>query len=204
MILKCDKIADLLDKSESAKNPLVIIPTPNIEDLRNSGDASVDLRLGTWFVTTKARRHHILDVYDKQGKQPSEHDLTDKYYIPFGKPFILHPRSFVLAVTLEWVRMPSNLAGYINGKSSWGRRGLVIETAPGVHPGFSGCLTMEMTNVGEIPIAIYPGIKISQLFLHKVSGNDNCSKSSFVCRRQPILGEIKIDSFAENLINKTK
>lgn len=76
----------------------------------------------------------------------------------------MHPKTFLLAVTLEWIRVPLHLAGMITGKSSWGRRGLIVETAPGIHPGFTGCLTLELTNVGEIPIAISPGSEYASFF----------------------------------------
>ncbi len=118
---------------------------------------------------------------------------------PFGKEFILQPRGFVLGVTLEWVRLPSNLAGYVIGRSSWGRRGLIIATAAGVHPGFTGCLTLELSNVGEIPIAIKPGIPICQLFLHTTEQTDLVDKSVFVGLRRPTLGKIDLDDVAKKL-----
>lgn len=95
--------------------------------------------------------------------------------------------------------MPRSLCGYVTGKSSWGRRGLVIETAPGVHPGFTGCLTLELANVGEIPIAIRPGTHICQLFIHKVTDSSLSSQSSFNGNRHPVLGNIRLDTFAKNL-----
>ncbi len=104
----------------------------------------------------------------------------------FGEDFILHPRSFVLGVTLEWLRMPSNFAGYVIGKSSWGRRGLIIATATGVHPGFTGCLTLELSNIGDLPIAIRPGMTIAQLFVHSaigIRGDKSIDKTAFACKR---------------------
>ena len=105
-----------------------------------------------------------------------------------------------MAVTLEWIRIPLNFAGNITGKSSWGRRGLIVETAPGVHPGFCGCLTLELTNVGEIPIAIKPGATICQLFIHELNKLDKSAPdSNFFGQRQPHLGTIKNDIFSEKL-----
>ena len=118
-----------------------------------------------------------------------------------GKNISCIPRSFVLGVTLEWIRLPKDLAGYVTAKSSWGRRGLIIATATGVHPGFTGCLTLELSNVGEIPIAIKPGMTICQLFLHSVddSGSEHTDRSRFVGMRKPILGEITQDEMARKL-----
>lgn len=91
------------------------------------------------------------------------------FYVPFGSTFIVHPGRFVLAATLEWVRVPETLGGFITGKSTIGRRGLIIETAAGLHPCFSGCITLELANSGEVPIALVPGMRICQVFFHKLT-----------------------------------
>ena len=201
MLVPALKLARYLEqKPDKQSDPLVVSPLPDLEGLKTGG-ASIDLRLGTWFVTMKARRMALLDIYDDDSVAPDESELTSKYYIPFGEKFILHPKSFVLAVTLEWLRMPLGLAGMVTGKSSWGRRGLVIETAPGVHPGFNGCLTLELTNVGEVPIAISPGTEICQLFVHQLETSvSDTPKSKFFGQRQPLLSKIVPDDFAKNLM----
>lgn len=205
-MLGAGALADLLEASSKPdhRDPLVLTPMPDLAELRRSGTASLDLRLGTWFLTPKKTRHPLLDVSSPAGAQPSEESFTNAHFVPFGKRFILHPHSFVLAATLEWIRMPRDHAGYVTGKSSWGRRGLVIETAPGVHPGFAGCLTLELANVGEIPIAMTPGTEICQLFLHAVSTPaSRPGDSSYIGRRQPILGRVKLDEFATRLAGKS-
>ena len=101
---------------------------------------------------------------------------------------------------MEWIRFPKKLAGYVVGKSSWGRRGLVIATAIGVHPGFSGCLTLEITNLGEMPIKIMPGMLICQLFLHDVdTDSEAADRSPWVGKRRPTLGAVKPDRIAKKL-----
>lgn len=197
MILQADEIARRL-KGEvgDPKDPFVITPRPDIDDLATSGAASVDLRLGTWFVSSRARKTPVLDIHD--GK--AEAQFTKTSYVPFGDRFILHPGAFVLAVTLEWIRLPSDLAGYVVGKSSWGRRGLIIETAMGVHPRFSGCLTLELANVGEVPIAVRPGMLICQLFVHATSpGTPHADRSPFVGYGRPVLGTLALDPVAQRL-----
>jgi dCTP deaminase len=145
----------------------------------------------------------VLRIHEEASANPSESLMGTKQYVRLGAEFILHPHSFVLAATLEWVRMPRKLAGYVTGISSWGRRGLVIETAPGVHPGLVGCLTLALANVGEIPIAIAPGTPICQLFFHRVEGDASFAEQShFVGRRQPVIGAVKLDSFAQKLRKK--
>jgi len=201
MILRADKIAQQLDKPDNPQDPLVIRPTPNLAELDQSGAASVDMRLGCWFQAFRNSRCSHLDVYGDPSLAPSESQLTKQHFVPFGERFILHPRAFVLAVTLEWIRLPSNMAGYVVGRPSWGRHGLIIATATGVHPGFTGCLTLELTNVGEIPITIKPGTTICQLFLHLVEGRDPklVASSRFIGSRKPKLGTIQLDDIASRL-----
>ena len=156
MIIKADRIASELKKPTNQNDPLIVTPMPDLDDLVKSGAASVDLRLGCWFLVCRQTRTGLLNVYDKSVDVPNEVKLTKSYYVPFGEKFVLHPKSFVLGVTLEWIRLPADRAAYVVGRSSWGRHGLIIATATGVHPGFTGCLTLELSNVGEIPITIKP------------------------------------------------
>jgi dCTP deaminase len=202
MILKADAIADLLKNPPDDPNErLLVRPTPTMERLRESGAASLDLRLGTWFVTLPRKRFTHLDLLDElKPGEPDAAKLAKTHYVPFHKHFILHPKDFVLAVTLEWVRMPDKLAGYVVGRSSWGRRGLIIATAAGVHPGFTGCLTLELSNVGEVPLALVPGITICQMFFHKVESRSPATdRSAFLGSRKPIVGTIKRDDVALQL-----
>jgi dCTP deaminase len=200
MILTAHTLAKELGTPHKT-DPFVLAPTPDLSIVRTSGAAAIDLRLGTWFLTAKTSRHTVLDIYNLKEPIPTERDIMRRMYVPLGEKFILHPRSFVLAATLEWIRMPKRFAGYVNGRSSWGRRGLVIETAPGVHPGFSGCLTLELANVGEIPIALMPGTSICQLFMHIVRGSHrSADKSAFIGYRAPRLGNITVDAFLKHFI----
>jgi len=198
MNLKADRVADLLEEPQDPEDPLIITPEPDLRELRKSGAASIDLRLGTWFLKLRQTRS-----YEQQVTRELS-GLTKHYYVPFGAEFILHPRTFVLGVTLEWIRLSRNLGGYVVGRSSWGRRGLIIATAIGVHPGFTGCLTLELTNVGEVPFPITPGQQICQLFLHQVTDSAQIDTTAFVGLRRPILGSIRIDEIAKKLAEADK
>ena len=203
MPLSANEIVKHLKGHYKDRECFALAPCPPDFDVnKKQGGASLDLRLGTWFLTTKTSRHSVLDIYTDRELQPSEYNLTNAHYVPLGRHFILHPNSFVLASTLEWVKMPKKLCGYVTGKSSWGRRGLVIETAPGVHPGFAGCLTLELANVGEIPIKLVTGTKICQLFLHDVIGDSSVDQSSFLGQRRPRLGKIEPDDFVRSLMDR--
>lgn len=199
MLLKAERVAELLRRGQraGAEDPLVIVPTPDLDELESSGSASIDITLGTWFLTLRESRMSHLGI--DEGPAPAQ--FTKRRYVPFGSDYFLHPGNFVLGATLEWVRLPTNLAAYVIGRSSWGRRGLIIATATGVHPGFKGCLTLELSNVGEIPIPIRPGMEICQLFFHELeeSGTRNVDKSSFVGRRRPSVGRIQLSDRAKKL-----
>jgi len=203
MILKADRIAHLLESGEPAVDPLVITPRPNLDKFKRSGAASIDLRLGCWFALLKHARAPMLDVGPTVAEKLTAEALTKLHYVRFGDKFVLHPRDFVLGSTLEWLRLPKNLAGYVTSRSSWGRRGLIIATATGVHPGFTGCLTLELFNSGEIPVALYPGMAISQFFIHTVETNsDKADRSVLAGRRRPFLGTIELDEIAKKLASE--
>lgn len=198
MAYKQSTIAEALEgKGDFADDRLFVVPSPDLEKLRNSSASSIDLRLGRWFLTLRKTRHHILDVKNSQAIS-HETDLATRFFVRFDNEFILHPRSFVLAATLEWIKVPRRWSAAIVGKSSWGRRGLIIETAPAVHPGFSGCLTLELTNVGEVPIALIPGMLICQILFDDAKGTGDYH-STFDGLRRPALGEIKLDPIAAKL-----
>lgn len=108
-----------------------------------------------------------------------------------GDYFVLHPRQFVLGETLEWIHLPADLAAFVTSRSSWGRDGLIIATATGVHPGYSGILTLELTNLGEIPLRLYPGLSVAQLFIFEVLAEKDAdvSPSTFNLSTGPTVGD---------------
>jgi dCTP deaminase len=120
--------------------------------------SSVDLRLDRLF---RVFLNHTMPVIDV--KQDLE-DLTRLVEIDEGEAFILHPGEFVLGSTYERVSLPDDLVGRIEGKSSLGRLGLLIHSTAGfIDAGFSGHITLELSNVANLPITLYPGMKIGQV-----------------------------------------
>ena len=151
--------------------PLVIEPLRRPGSSDDGGAISgcaVDLRLGTWF---EIPRLYTMAAYELSEPGPSNPEVQPGklIYVPFESSFVLHPGSFVMAVTLEWLGLPSDLAGTVTGKSKWGRRGLNVATATLVHPNFVGCLTLELANIGEHPITLKPGVPICQLSLQQLA-----------------------------------
>lgn len=126
--------------------------------------SSVDLHLDRSFRVFRNNRYPYIDV---RAPQP---DLTELLHIGDEEPFILHPGEFVLGQTLEWVELPNDLVARLEGRSSLGRIGLLIHSTAGyVDPGWKGNLTLELSNVANLPIALYYGMKIGQISFFRMS-----------------------------------
>jgi dUTPase len=91
--------------------------------------------------------------------------LYAEQYVPFGSYLVVPAHHTVLGCTLEYIKLPSDVSGQILTKSSWARTFITIETAPWIHPLYRGCLTLEIANVSNAPIVLYPGVKVAQLVL---------------------------------------
>jgi dCTP deaminase len=126
--------------------------------------SSVDVRLDKFF---RVFENHKYEVIDPALEQP---ELTREIVAEEGEAFILHPGEFVLASTYEVITLPDDIAGRLEGKSSLGRLGLLTHSTAGfIDPGFSGHITLELSNVANLPVKLYPGMKIGQLCLIKLS-----------------------------------
>ena len=126
--------------------------------------SSVDLHLDRRFRVFRNNRYPYIDV---RAPQP---DLTELLQVEDDEPFILHPGEFVLGQTLEWVELPDDLVSRLEGKSSLGRLGLLIHSTAGyVDPGWKGNLTLELSNVANLPIALYYAMKIGQISFFRMS-----------------------------------
>jgi dCTP deaminase len=120
--------------------------------------SSLDVRVDTLFRVFRNSRYPYIDVKTEQ------EELTELVEVTGDEPFILHPGEFVLGSTLERVTLPDDLVARLEGKSSLGRLGLLIHSTAGfIDPGFDGHVTLELSNVANLPITIYPGMKIGQL-----------------------------------------
>ncbi len=184
--------------------------SPLLDDLKSEpGNAAVDVHLGRWFLSLRHSNQSTLDLAlppaPSNGEEnqpddswPTNRDLSDLQFVDFDNTFSLHPQRFVLGATLEWVKLSDRLAGTIVGKSYLGRHGLIIETAPVVHPGFLGCLTLELTNVGEVPINLHPGMEIAQLQLYRAIGKGD-GTGRLMGNRRPSLGGRRTDPIVSRL-----
>lgn len=126
--------------------------------------SSVDVRLDDGFRVFANHRHPYIDVRQELP------DLTELVKVTEDDPFVLHPGEFVLGSTYERVALPDDLVARLEGKSSLGRLGLLIHSTAGfVDAGWDGWLTLELSNVSTLPIALYPGMKIGQLAFFQLS-----------------------------------
>jgi dCTP deaminase len=154
-------LSDRTIRAEIAAGRIVIEPY----DETLVQPSSVDVRVDRRFRVFHNARYPYIDV-----RQPME-DLTELVEPREGEPFILHPGEFVLGQTLERVTLPDDVVARLEGKSSLGRLGLLIHSTAGfVDSGFSGNLTLELSNVANLPITIYHGMPIGQISFMRMDG----------------------------------
>jgi dCTP deaminase len=126
--------------------------------------SSIDVRLDRRFRVFNNQKYTHIDPSKQQD------DLTSSVEVDGDQPFVLHPGEFVLASTLEVITLPADLAARLEGKSSLGRLGLLTHSTAGfIDPGFSGHVTLELSNVANLPITLWPGMKIGQLCVFMLS-----------------------------------
>ena len=158
-------LSDRTIKEELAKGRIVIDPLGEgcIQP------ASVDVHLDRRLLVFRNSRRALIDIREDMT------DLTEIMEIEDDTPFILHPGEFVLASTLENIELPDDLVARLEGKSSLGRIGLLIHSTAGyVDPGWKGHLTLELSNVSNLPVTLYYGMKIGQVsYLRLTTPADN-------------------------------
>lgn len=131
------------------------------------GSCSVDLKLANKFMVFK----HA-DITHVDPRHINREALMSEIIKDNDKPFIIHPGEFVLGSTKERVKVPNYLVGRLDGRSSWGRLGIIVHsTAGSVQPGWNGQLTLEIANISKLPVALYPDMKICQISFHQLTSD---------------------------------
>lgn len=157
MILSDRDILERLRKGDLVVDPL---DDPDVQ----VQPASIDLRLGHEFLVF--RNPHI-PYLDPRGLSMAEH--TERIDVPEGGTFVLHPGEFVLGTTFERVAIPPDLVARVEGRSSLGRLAVVVHATAGfIDPGFEGHITLELSNLGRVPVALYPRMRVSQIVLQEM------------------------------------
>jgi dCTP deaminase len=155
MILSDRDIRSLIQSGE------IGIEAPDKKYLQNIGPSSLDLRCGNHFKLYEHTKFPLLDPADPETFKNCSRMLEINKK---GEPFIVQPNDFVLGVTLEKITLPNNLVARVEGRSSLGRLGIIVHSTAGfVDPGFSGTITLEITNINRMPVALYPGMRVCQL-----------------------------------------
>jgi len=185
-------------KHHDDSNRLVITP---ILDKNQVGDSSIDVRLGNEFIVIHKTRFPGLDFGEQDDLAKNLNKYQRKIRIEYKTPFVLHPSQLVLGSTLEYIKLPENIAAYVIGRSSLGRMGLIVATATAIAPGYCGSPTLEIVNMGEIPITVYPGIRIAQLVFHRGSG-ESCYTGKHRCATGPEFSKIFKDQDLKKWIPK--
>jgi dCTP deaminase len=159
MILSDRDILARLDRGD-----IVITPGPDLEVQLQP--ASLDMRLGYDFQTFNYTRQALIDPANPDTFE----NLTTLTQLVDGERFLVHPGEFVLATTLERVEIPNDVLARLEGRSSIGRLGIVIHSTAGyVDPGFKGKITLEISNLGRIAVALYPRMRICQIAFEEMS-----------------------------------
>lgn len=198
---------DILGRGELIKRmcvgDLVVSPILSEEQL---GAASIDLRLGNLVLMVRARGSSHVDpaiwkAHVKSGNTDEEEvyrqQKHERFEIPFKTAILLHPGALALVPTLEWLKLPPDLLGTITARSTWAREGLSIATANLIEPRYEGIATLELANMGQIPLALYPGLRLAQITFASVRGDTRRSrKPQFEMAFEPQQGAIaKADDF---------
>lgn len=153
---------DLLEEMRAGR--IGVSPAPDLET--QLGACGLDLRLGQEFRVFERARTAYIDPRDSLKWD----EFTRIVTVPDGEQFIMHPQELVLAATIEEIMLPNDILGRLEGRSSLGRLGIIVHgTAPLFYPGFSGRAVMELGNIGPMPVALYPGMRICSFTFERLS-----------------------------------
>jgi dCTP deaminase len=161
MVLSREQIRTRLDLPLSDPESLVITPLLCEDDIFDAD--SVDLRLGTHFLLPRPLNQPFFSP-----DRTSATSLHSHVHVPLGQYLVVPAHHTILGATLEFIKLPRGVSGQILTKSSVARTFILVETAPWIHPRYRGCLTLEIANVSNMPVLLYPGRSIGQLVLMEV------------------------------------
>jgi len=181
-----------------------LVVSPILKSDEQIGGSSIDLRMGAVVLVSRAGAQSHLDpsFYKKNSNDSSGHSSIEtkkqkheRFDIPFNDSFLLHPGMLALVPTYEWVVLPYDLQGVVTARSSWAREGLNIATATIINPGYKGIITLELANFGEIPIRLYPGLRLAQIAFYelkceKPDADKQLTESQFDMSFEPSGGDI--------------
>lgn len=172
----------------SRADDLRLVVTPLLQGA--IGSAGMDVRLGNRFIVFQ---RSAATRFDPLSTEDDPRSLQREVVQPWGDAFVLHPGELVLATTIEYLRLPRDLTGQVITRSSYGRLGLITATAIQVNPGFRGCLTLELVNLGEVPLLLTPGERIAQLTFSPTTPEPTIIASKYDCPTGPQFSAVDRD-----------
>lgn len=163
--------------------------------------SSVDLRIGKEFKGFRIVRKPCIDPMDNSDLE----SYMESFYIDEGEPFIIHPGEFALATTYETIKLPHDLVARVEGRSSMGRLGITMHVTAGyIDPGFHGKITLEISNIGKMPVALYTGQRVCQIVFETMTSPSERPyghperDSKYMGQKRPITSKIKHDYEIKN------
>ncbi len=187
MILSDRQIVEMLKTGKIVIEPLK-------DSTEQIGPSSVDLRLGPEFIVFRREKKPYIDPW-----RDDPVEFTERVKVAEDEPFIIHPGEFVLASTVEYIKIPADIVARVDGRSSLGRLGIIIHATAGfIDPGFEGNITLEITNINVMPIALYSGMRICQISFEDLSSPaerpyGSRAGSKYHGQRGPMLSRLKWD-----------
>jgi deoxycytidine triphosphate deaminase len=183
--------AELSARLVARENRLVVTPL-----LQLPKGSALDLRLGNRFIVF---RRTIVEAFDPLASTSDPRAIQMDIELAWTERFVLHPNEMVLGATLEYLVLPEDLSAQVVTRSSYGRLGLLSATAVQVHPHFHGCLTLELVNLGTIPISLTPGERIAQLVVSKTGKVPDPGRDKYFCATGPEFSKVRDDPESEVL-----
>jgi dCTP deaminase len=194
---------DIKKYLESGKITITPLEDPEIQ----IQPSSVDLRIGREFKGFKIIRKPVIDPMDKSDLE----SYMESFYLEEDEPFIIHPGEFALATTYETVKLPGDLVARVEGRSSMGRLGITMHVTAGyIDPGFQGKITLEISNIGKMPVALYTGQRVCQIVFETMTSPSEKPyghpdrDSKYMGQERPITSKIKHDKEIRNRFKQIK
>lgn len=163
--------------------------------------SSVDLRIGNEFKGFKIIRKPCIDPMDQSDLE----SYMESFHLEDGEPFIIHPGEFTLATTYETIKLPNDLVARVEGRSSMGRLGVTMHVTAGfIDPGFHGKITLEISNIGKMPVALYTGQRVCQIVFETMTSPSEKPyghperDSKYMGQNSPVTSKIKHDYEIKN------
>lgn len=157
------------DIKASIESGDIVVTSPADDHHENIGASSMDFRLGKHFKVYDNATNALLDPKNPESFKNIVRniEITEP-----GKPYVVQPGEFVLGVTLEKVKLADDLVARVEGRSSLGRLGIIVHSTAGfIDAGFEGTITLEITNINRMPVALYPGMRVCQLAFEKMTSS---------------------------------